>query len=213
MLKKALIGVAVLLGALAVVIAVQPGHYRVERSGVVAASPAIVYEEVRDFRAWEAWSPWEKLDPNMTKTYEGEPGQVGSRYVWQGNDDVGKGSMTIIEATPEKALTMRLEFIEPFASVAENGFTFTPRAGGTEVRWWMEGDNNFMAKAFGLFMDMDTMIGADFERGLEALAQVSEAKQKQHDAEAQAQAEAAELRPVQAEATAPTLVEQPNAAP
>jgi hypothetical protein len=176
MWKKVLMGVGIALIALLCVIALQPNEYRVERTQTIDAPTEIVFAQIDDFRRWEKWSPWERLDPNMKKTYSGPEHQVGARYAWQGNEDVGSGSMKVVERDPPHALQVRLEFIEPFASVARNGFSLFGTNDATQVTWWMEGDNDFMGKAFGLFMDMDAMIGADFERGLSALKKVAEAE-------------------------------------
>lgn len=205
MLKKVLIGVAVVLVGLLGAIALQPNEYRVERTKAIDAPAAIVFAQIDDFRRWEKWSPWERLDPNMKKTYGGPEHQVGASYEWKGNQDVGSGKMTVVEREAPTALSVRLEFIEPFASVARNGFSLFGANDSTQITWWMEGDNDFMGKAFSLFMNMDTMIGADFERGLEALKQVSEA-----EAAEQRKAKAAAAAPV----PAPALnAEAPAAAP
>lgn len=176
MLKKILIVVAVVLVGLLGVIAMQPNEYRVERTKAIDAPAEVVFAQIDDFRLWEKWSPWERLDPNMKKTYSGPEHQVGASYAWQGNKDVGSGNMTVVEREAPTALAVRLEFIEPFASVAQNGFSLFGANDSTQITWWMEGENDFMGKAFSLFMNMDTMIGGDFERGLESLKTVSEAE-------------------------------------
>ena len=169
MLKKIAIGLAALLVVLLVVVSLQPSTYRVERKITVKAGPDAVYAHLDDMKAWAAWSPWDKLDPNMTKTFDGPAKGVGASYSWSGNDDVGKGRMTIIAATAPSSVSYKLEFIEPFASVADTGFTLSGSATETTVTWAMTGTNDFMGKAFSLVMDMDGMIGGDFERGLATL--------------------------------------------
>lgn len=174
MLKKIGVGLAALLVVLGIVVAVQPSTYRVERKITINAGPEAVFAHLEDMKAWAAWSPWDKLDPNMQKTFEGPAKGVGASYTWSGNDDVGKGRMTITAATAPTSVTYKLEFIEPFASVAETGFTLSVSGSQTTVTWAMNGSNDFMGKAFGLVMDMDAMIGADFERGLGTLKGVVE---------------------------------------
>lgn len=181
MRKQALFAVAVLLVLFLVAVAMQPDRYHVERSTVVFAPLGVVYGQVADFRAWEAWSPWEKLDPAMQRTFDGAAGTVGASYAWKGNADVGAGTMTITEAQAPHKLTMRLDFIEPFASTTESGFTITPAESGVKVTWWMDGENDFMGKLFCMFMDMDAMIGSDFERGLAQLKTVAEAITRQRN--------------------------------
>lgn len=174
MLKKIGVGLAALLVVLGIVVAVQPSTYRVERKITINAGPEAVFAHLEDMKAWAAWSPWDKLDPNMQKTFEGPTKGVGASYTWSGNDDVGKGRMTITAATAPTSVTYKLEFIEPFASVAETGFTLSVSGSQTTVTWAMSGSNDFMGKAFGLVMNMDAMIGADFERGLGTLKGVVE---------------------------------------
>lgn len=178
MLKKILIGVAAVLLLFVIVVATRPADFRVERSITIAAPPAVVFGQVNDFHAWAAWSPWEKLDPGMKRTYTGPPSGTGATYEWQGNDDVGEGRMTIEKSTPPSTVGIKLEFIKPFAATNVTTFTFAEQGPGTKVTWAMEGTNNFFAKAFGLFMDMDKLVGADFERGLASMKAISEAAAK-----------------------------------
>jgi len=197
MLKKILIGLAVVILAFVAFVSTRPAQYHVERSQKIAAPAEIVFAQLDDFRAWASWSPWEKLDPGMQKTYSGPARGVGASYEWQGNKEVGKGRMTITEAQPTASVRYRLEFIEPFSNVAESGFTLAAAdAESTNVTWSMDGNNDFMGKAFGLFMDMDAMIGADFEKGLGELKAQAEAKaleqRKAREAAAAAAATAAQ---------------------
>ena len=178
-MKRVLVSILVLLVVCVLVVLglamSQPGHYRVERRATVGAPPESVFARVNDFRRWPEWSPWEKLDPAMQKTYEGPETGVGSSYAWSGNADVGRGKMTITESEPPSRVGIRLEFLAPMAAVSQTEFAFAPATGGTDVTWTMNGTNNFMAKLFTVFMDMDAMIGKDFEAGLAALDSVSSA--------------------------------------
>jgi len=160
---------------LAVVIATRPAEFRVARSTTIAAAPEVVFAHVNDLHKWDDWSPWAKRDPDMTKTHEGAPQGEGAVYSWSGNKDVGEGRMTITESKPPERIVIRLEFLKPFAATNTTTFTFTPQDGKTLVEWSMHGTNNFMAKAFQLFMNMDNMIGKDFEEGLANMKAVSEA--------------------------------------
>lgn len=176
MLKKIGLAVAALIATVATVVASRPAHYKVARSTVVLAPAAAVYAQVADFHRWEKWSPWEKLDSGMQKVYSGADGAPGAAYAWKGNDKVGEGRMTLLDARPG-AIAIRLEFVKPFASSCATGFQLSPDGGGTRVTWTMEGDNDFIGKAFTLFLDMDKMIGGDFERGLASLKALAEADQ------------------------------------
>src|SRR6266404_5700307 len=175
MIKKILIGLAVVLVVLVVVIALQPSHYRVERSATMNAPAGAVFAQVNDFHRWNAWSPWAKLDPAMKQKFEGAPAGTGAVYTWAGNKDVGEGRMTITESHPGDLIKIKLEFIKPFAATNATDFAFKPQGNQTTVTWTMSGDKNFIAKAFGIFMNMDKMVGGDFEKGLAQLKLIVEA--------------------------------------
>ena len=178
MARKILIGVAVVVVLLVLVILTRPATFHIERSTLVAAPPENVFAQVNDFRAWAAWSPWEKLDPQMKKSFEGPPAGVGAKYAWSGNDKVGEGRMTIEKSDKPSTVGVKLEFLKPFESTSATTFTFAPAPGGSKVTWAMDGDNNFMAKAASLFMDMDKMIGPDFDKGLAAMKSAAESAPK-----------------------------------
>jgi uncharacterized protein YndB with AHSA1/START domain len=192
MLKKILIGLAVIVVAFLGYAATRPSEFHVERSASLSAPAEVVFTQLNDLRKWAAWSPWEKLDPNMTKTFAGPEQGVGASYTWQGNDQAGKGKMTIVKEDPPKQIVYKLEFMEPFESVAET--TFNLEQSGpeqTKITWGMVGHNNFVGKVFCVFMDPDNMIGADFEKGLAQLKTVAEAEAKKKKAEEAAAAQAA----------------------
>jgi hypothetical protein len=210
MLKRIAIIVALLVAGLLAFAATRPDSYTVERSAEIAAPAAIVFDQLDDFRSWSAWSPWDKLDPNMNKTFSGPQSGVGASYAWQGNDEVGKGRMTVVESDPPKEITYKLEFIEPFAAVAHSGFEIAPQGErAASVRWQMQGTNNFVSKLFGIFFDMDAAIGKDFEKGLASLKAQAETEAKKL-AEAEAAAQAARLK-TEAEAAAAAANAQPGA--
>jgi len=174
MLIKILIAIALILIALVIVVAMQPSEFRVVRTATMSAPAPVVFAQVNDFHNWEAWSPWAKLDPAMKKTYEGAPAGTGATYTWAGNDQVGEGRTTITESRPSDLIKMKLEFVKPFAATNTVEFTFKPEGDQTAVTWSMAGKNNFMGKAVGLFMNMDKMVGGDFEKGLASLKAVTE---------------------------------------
>src|SRR2546430_132613 len=147
MLKKLLIGILVVVGGFMVYAATRPDGYHVERSAKIAAPAAVVFSQIDDFKAWSAWSPWEKIDPNMKRSYEGPARGVGAKYSWQGNKKVGSGKMEIVESQPPTLIRDRLELIEPLAFVAEARFKLVPQGGkATTVTWSMDGKNNLVAK-------------------------------------------------------------------
>jgi hypothetical protein len=210
-MKKVGIVLGVLLVGLIGFVASRPAHYRVERSQTMAAPPEVAFEQVDTLKTWSSWSPWEKMDPGMDKTYTGPDHGVGAAYEWS-SSKAGKGKMTIVESTPGKQVALDLHFIAPFENNAHAEFTFAPAEGGTNVTWAMAGDNNFMGKLFGLFMNMDDMIGKDFETGLSGMKTVAEAAAKKQ-AEDQAAAQAAAAQAAAAQAAAAQAGAQPAAEP
>jgi carbon monoxide dehydrogenase subunit G len=178
MLKKVLIGVAAVVVVFVIVVSTRPATFHVERSTTVSAPPDAVFAQVNDFHAWPNWSPWEKMDPGMKKTFSGSPSGPGSVYSWQGNDKVGEGRMTIEKSDKPSLVSIKLEFLKPFAATNTATFSFVPAAEGTKVTWAMDGNNNFMSKTFQMFMDMDKMIGKDFEQGLASMKTAAESAAK-----------------------------------
>ncbi|MEX2142920.1 MAG: SRPBCC family protein [Pirellulales bacterium] len=179
MLKKILLGLAVIIVVFLIVVALQPSNFRVTRSATMAAPPAVVFAQVNNFHNWRAWSPWEQIDPEMKRSYEGPSAGTGAKYSWVGNSDVGEGSMTITESRPSDLIRIELEFIKPMEGTSDTEFTFEPKGDGTEVTWDMAGKNSFLGKAFCLFMNMDKMIGDQFEEGLANMESVVEAEATQ----------------------------------
>jgi hypothetical protein len=178
MLKKILIALALLIVALVAVVAFQPAEFRITRAARIAAAPEVVFPLFNDFRKWNDWSPWAKVDPNAKYTFEGPDAGVGAKFAWAGNNEVGEGVMTITESKPSERVAMKLEFFKPFAATSTTEFTLQPDGGGTAVTWSMSGRNNFIAKAVGMFMDCDKMVGGDFEKGLANLKAVVETPEK-----------------------------------
>jgi uncharacterized protein YndB with AHSA1/START domain len=176
MLVKILLGLVVVALVFAIFVATRPAAFHIERSLAMAASPATVFAQIDDFHAWAAWSPWDKLDPKMEKTFSGAPAGVGAVYAWRSDDGkVGQGRMTMERADAPTRVVVKLEFLKPFTATNTVAFSIAPATGGSQVTWAMDGRNGFMMKLFGLLMNMDKMVGGDFERGLAGLRKVAEA--------------------------------------
>ena len=178
MVKTILIGLGVLAAIIVVfcaVAALQPSELRVERSALISAPPAVVFAHVNDLHKWQEFSPWAKRDPAAKTTFEGPAEGTGAAFAWAGNAEIGEGRMTIVESRPNELVRFRLDFLKPFEGTNDVAFTFTPQEDQTRVVWTMTGENNFVAKAMGLVMNMDKMIGGDFEQGLADLKTLSEA--------------------------------------
>jgi len=168
-----LIIVAVVIAGFVLIVALQPSPFRIARSATMAASPTTVFAQVNDFHNWEGWSPWAKIDPTMTQSYEGAASGTGAKYAWHGKK-VGQGRMTILDSRPHDLIVIKLEFLKPFQATNSAEFTFQPEGGQTRVTWSMSGQRNFMLKAFGLFMSMDKMLGREFEKGLAQMKAIAE---------------------------------------
>jgi uncharacterized protein YndB with AHSA1/START domain len=168
-------GVVLVLGiALAVYISRQPSEFSVTRSATIDASPSTVFALVSDFHAWRGWSPWEKMDPALKRTYEGSASGEGAVYSWVGNKQVGEGRMTIVESRPSDFIRIKLEFFKPFRATNEAQFTFQSTGDRTNITWTMNGCSTCMFKFMNLLMNMDKMLGKNFEDGLTAMKQLAE---------------------------------------
>jgi uncharacterized protein YndB with AHSA1/START domain len=178
MIKKVLIALAAAIVIFAGVVAFQPSDFTITRTTVINAPPAKVFPYVNDFSKWGAWSPWEKIDPAMKRVFEGPRAGVGAMYSWEGDKNVGSGKMTITESKASEAVKIKLEFFKPMEGLSPTEFTFQPEGKGTKVTWTMTGTNNFISKAFCLFMDMDKMVGGQFDQGLAQMKAAAESKGK-----------------------------------
>jgi len=148
--------------------------YTVRRSTTVAAPPEHVYEQIVDFRKWTAWSPWEELDPAMTRDYTGPAAGPGAGYSWSGNRKAGRGRMAITEAVEPSTVRIDLLFEKPFKSRNETTFDIEPDGAGSRVTWTMTGRKTLATKIMGIVRSMDSMVGPDFEKGLARLRAVAE---------------------------------------
>ncbi|PPE75561.1 polyketide cyclase [Solimonas fluminis] len=174
MIKKILIVVAVAIAGLLVYAATQPDTFRVERTILVKAPPERIYPLIADFRQWTRWSPYEKLDPALKRTYSGAGSGMGAIYAWDGNKDIGAGRMEIDETTPPSRIRIKLDFFRPFEARNIAEFTMTPEGDATRLGWAMHGPANYLSKLMGTLFDMDQMIGKDFETGLGTLKSLAE---------------------------------------
>jgi len=181
-LVKILFGVAAVIvlvvGVLALIVAMQPSEFRIERTTTIAAPALAVFAQVNDFHNWQAWSPWATLDPAAKSSFEGAPAGQGAMFAWAGNSKVGEGRMTITESRPSELVRIKLEFVKPFAATNTAEFTFKPAGDRTAVTWSMFGHNNFLSRAVFLFVNMDKALGSEFEKGLASMKSAAEASAK-----------------------------------
>jgi carbon monoxide dehydrogenase subunit G len=155
-------------------VATRPSTFEVKRTTDIAAPPARVFGFLDDFHNWGQWSPWDKMDPDMQRTHSGPAKGKGAQYAWSGNKKVGQGRMEILEATPSSHVKVDLEFIAPFKARNLSLFDLQPSGSGTRINWRMTGNLNFMMKLMHVFMNMDKMVGKDFEKGLASLKEIAE---------------------------------------
>jgi hypothetical protein len=165
--------VVVIIVALLAFAATRPTDFRTARSMRMKATHDTIAPNITDFHRWVAWSPWEKIDPTMQKTYTGAPTGTGAVYEWKGNKKVGQGRMEILDASARE-VRVDLQFVAPFKAHNLAIFTLDPSGDSTNVTWAMEGKRPFMLKLIGIFMNMDKLVGRDFERGLASLKGVVE---------------------------------------
>jgi hypothetical protein len=177
MLLPILIAVAVVVFIFLILVATPPSAFTVTRRGTFSVPPAIVFEHVNNLHLWQTWSYWARIDPAAKNIYAGPPSGVGASMSWAGNNKVGEGRMTIIESRSASLLRFKLEFFKPFKATNSAEFTFESQGSQTLVTWSMSGTNNFMGKAFGLFVNCDKMIGGMFEQGLANLKAIVETPQ------------------------------------
>lgn len=164
-----MVAIVVIVAVLLVYASTRPDRFRIERSTLIDAPASQIYPHLMDFHAWRAWSPYEMRDPDMSRVYGGAEKGVGATYAWEGNSNVGSGSMEILEANEPSRLVIDLNFTAPMKARNTAIFTLTPEENGTRVTWAMEGEANLVAKTMQIFMDMDKMVGPDFETGLATL--------------------------------------------
>ena len=174
MLKTILIIVVVLIAGVLIFAATKPDTFRVQRSASIKAPPEKIFPLINDFKRWDAWSPWEKKDLAMKKTFGATTSGKGATYAWEGNKDVGEGSMRIAESVPPSKITINLDFLKPFEAHNIVEYTLTPKGDTTTVSWVLHGPMPYMSKVISIFCDMDRMVGKDFEAGLANLKAVVE---------------------------------------
>ena len=178
MLKTlAIIGVVVIVAIAGILLyaATKPDSFRVQRVVLINAPSDKVFPLINDIKAWTAWSPYEKKDPAMKRTYGAVTAGKGATYAWEGNKEVGQGSMEIVESGPRKIL-LKLDFLKPFEAHNIGEFVLEPKGDSTSVTWATYGPSPYMSKVIGTFMNIDDLIGRDFEKGLADLKAAAEKK-------------------------------------
>ena len=175
---EVIVTIAVILAiAIAVVLilaATKPATLRVQRSVSINAPPERIFSLISDFHQWVTWSPYEQKDPAMKRTYSGTERGRGAVYAWDGDKNVGSGRMEILDVSAPSKIVIKLDFFKPFEGHNTAEFTMLPQGDGTHVTWLMHGPANFMSRLIQVFMNLDNLIGKDFEAGLANLKTITE---------------------------------------
>jgi len=166
--------IAIAIAAVLILAATKPNTLRVQRATSIKAPADRIFPMINDFRQWRTWSPYENKDPAMNRTYEGTENGKGAVYAWDGNNNVGSGRMEILEAAVPSKITIKLDFFKPFEGHNTAEFTMLPQGDVTNLTWTMSGPAVFMSKVMQVFMNLDHMIGRDFEVGLANLKKLAE---------------------------------------
>jgi hypothetical protein len=174
MIKTIAIVAVIVIAAVLIFAATKPDTFSVQRTTAIKAEPEKIFAMLDDFHNWGSWSPWEKMDPNMKRTFSGPANGKGSVYEWDGNSKVGQGRMEITDASAPSHMTIKLDFIKPFEGHNVAEFVLEPKGGSTNVTWTMRGPSPYIAKLMSVFFSMDSMIGRDFEAGLANLKAAAE---------------------------------------
>jgi len=174
MIKTIAIVIVVVIAAILIFAATKPETFTVQRAASIKAPPEKIFAVLDDFHNWGVWSPWEKMDPDMKRTFSGAANGQGAVYEWQGNSKVGQGRMEITDATAPSQVTIKLDFIKPFEGHNVAEFVLQPSGDATNVTWTMRGPSPYIAKVMSVFCNMDSMIGKDFEAGLANLKAATE---------------------------------------
>lgn len=174
MFKTIAIIIVVLIAALLIFAATKPDTFRVQRAASIKAPPEKIFALINDLRRWDAWSPWEKKDPAMRRAFGATTAGKGATYAWDGNKDVGQGSMEIVESITPNKVALKLDFVKPFEAHNIVEFKLEPKGDATNVTWSMQGHTPYFAKIIHVFFNMDSMVGKDFETGLANLKAAAE---------------------------------------
>ena len=174
MIKTIAMVLALLIAALLIYAATKPDSFRIERGATIKAPPEKIFALINDFHQWEAWSPWEKIDPALKRIYSGAANGVGAVYEWSGNKDIGQGRMEIVESVPSAKVMLKLDFVTPFEAHNKVDFTLAQQGDETKVTQAMYGPSPYISKLMTIFFSMEKMVGKKYEEGLANLKAIAE---------------------------------------
>lgn len=176
MIKKILLGLGAALIVFLIYVSTKPSAFHYERSAVINASAEKIYPYLNNFKIGGQWSPYEKMDPSMKKTYSGPEMGVGAKMDFDGNKDVGSGHLEILKVEPNSLVELRLEMLKPMHASNLIQYKLTPEGTGTRFTWSMSGEGGFMGKLVSVLIDCEKMVGDQFSQGIENLKAIVESK-------------------------------------
>ena len=165
---------AIAIAIVLILAATKPNTFSVRRAITAKAPPERIFSLINDFHQWRSWSPYENKDPAMKRTFSGAESGKGAVYGWDGNRNVGSGRMEILETSAPAKIVIKLDFFRPFEGHNTAEFTMLPQDDATSVNWVMYGPAPLMSKVMQVFMNIDKMVGKDFEAGLANLKRLTE---------------------------------------
>jgi hypothetical protein len=174
MLKKLGLGILVLIVGFLAYVSTRNGSFHYERSGTIHATPEKIFPYISNFKMGSQWSPYEKMDPNMSKKYSGNDGESGSIMEFEGNKDTGSGKLEMLKVIPNEQVDIKLTMLKPWHAENLIQYKLTPEAEGTLFTWSMSGDGGFMGKLMSVLIDCEKMMGDQFEQGINNLREVVE---------------------------------------
>lgn len=174
MFTSIIIIILLIIAGVLIYAAMRPGTFPIARSVSIKAPQEKVFALINDLHQWERWSPWEKADPDVKRTYNNVASGKGARYEWEGDKNVGQGRMEITESIPYSKIVLKLDFIKPFEGHNTVEFLLTMQGENTIVTQTMYGENNFMSKLMGVVFNPEKMIGDKYEEGLNSLKAIAE---------------------------------------
>ena len=166
--------IAIAIAVVLILALSKPDIFRIQRVATIKAPAESIFALINDFHRWGSWSPWESKDPAMKRTFSGAESGKGAVYAWEGDKNVGSGRMEILEAFAPQKIVIKLDFFTPFEGHNTAEFTMLPQGDATNITWVMYGPASLMSKVMQVFINLDNMIGKDFETGLANLKRVTE---------------------------------------
>src|SRR5205823_14573503 len=166
--------IAIAIAVVLILALSKPDIFRIQRVATIKAPAESIFALINDFHRWGSWSPWESKDPAMKRTFSGAESGKGAVYAWDGNKNVGSGRMEILDTSAPSKIVIKLDFFTPFEGHNTAEFTMLPQGDATNITWVMYGPASLMSKVMQVFINLDNMIGKDFETGLANLKRVTE---------------------------------------